>query len=71
MDESFVADPEDQLRAICSFLELPPAPRRLEVPTTTGRTGLAAVPMPSVRRLFARSDVIVVLSWTDIGFTLC
>ena len=37
LDESFVADPEGKLRAICSFLEVPPAPRRLEVRSDINR----------------------------------
>ena len=35
--ESFVADPEGQLRAICSFLDLPPAPHRLEIRSDINR----------------------------------
>ena len=37
LDESFVADPEGQLRAICPFLDLPPAPRRPEVRSDINR----------------------------------
>ena len=72
--ESFVADPEGQLQAICSFLDLPPAPRRLEVHSDINRSyfdsWLAMRRRPDgwlrVRTLIARFE----RRFHDYGYTL-
>ena len=58
--ESFTANPESQLQAICSFLDLPPAPCRLQVRSDINRTYFdcwLAIRRRPLGRLYAESLV--------------